>query len=364
MPQWLLDRISSALQKRNEEGSLRSLKKSVGLSDFSSNNYLGLANSPQYGIGSTGSRLISGNSIEAENFERYFAEFTGYETALLYNSGYAANTGVIACLAARNDTVIYDELVHASIRDGIRLSLAKAYSFRHNDPNDLRKKCEQASGPVFILTESVFSMDGDEAPLKHISDVSREFDAALIVDEAHAFGVFGKEGRGLVNETGIQSLVTACIFTFGKAAGVHGAAVAGDRLLVNYLLNFSRSFIFTTALPPNEILRIESQINRLVQSEKERTQLKAHIEIISGNFKAYGDRYIVSRSPIQCLIVPGVEAVRAFSTALQNDGFDIRPIMSPTVRAGTERVRICLHAYNTSTEIDRLLGKIQSLMNQ
>ena len=252
---------------------------------------------------------------------------------------------MLASIAAKGDTILYDTLCHASIRDGIRLSFAQAFSFAHNDPDDLRLKLARASGSLFVVTESVFSMDGDRAPLLEIANLCTSYGANLIVDEAHATGVIGKKGEGLVQALGLQKKCFARMHTFGKGLGCHGAVVLGSLTLRDYLINFARSFIYTTALPPAAIdaIRLSYQIFPALIAERE--QLKSLIAA----FPSAMD------SPVQRLIIPGNEAVKKKALELQVSGFDVRPILYPTVPKGTERLRIVLHSFNTSGELASLL---------
>ncbi|MFA6946589.1 MAG: pyridoxal phosphate-dependent aminotransferase family protein, partial [Pedobacter sp.] len=244
--------ISETLEQRRLNNSLRSLKQENDLTDFCSNDYLGfsrsgelkllfekeLKNFPEYHLGSTGSRLLAGNDSFTEDLEQEIAVFHDAESALLYNSGYDANIGLFASLPQRGDTIISDEFIHASIIDGIRLSHATRFVFKHNDLTGLEQKLKLSKGRKFIAVESVYSMDGDEAPLKEITKLAKQYHAALIVDEAHATGIFGEYGRGLVHELGLCGDVFARVITFGKGLGTHGAVILGSSQLRPYLINF------------------------------------------------------------------------------------------------------------------------------
>jgi len=346
------------LQKRKEAGSLRSLSLFTGFADFFSNDYLGLAqnNHPEcFGTGSTGSRLLSGNTEEAMETEDFLADFFGAEAALIFNSGYDANVGLFASIPQRGDTVLYDELIHASVRDGIRLSHAKAYAFRHNDAADLERKIQKAEGAVFVAVESVYSMDGDLAPLEEMAEICLKYEALLIVDEAHAGGIRGSEGRGLSEELHLTDKIFARVFTFGKAYGTHGAAVLASEEIKDYLVNFARSFIYTTALPAFQYTMIRSQIQKS-REDYDRIRLQENIayfrSVLKENISLSDDR-----SPIQVILVPGVQQAVSLAEKLQAHRLAVKAILSPTVPVGQERLRICLHAYNTKGEID-LLAKI------
>ncbi len=356
--------LQSYLERREYENALRRLPKENSLVDFSSNDYLGLARNSNVQLsgkhGSGGSRLISGNRPKTEALERELALFYQTPTALLFNSGYDANLGLFSCLLRKGDTYIYDQLAHASIRDGIRLSHAKAYSFAHNNLQDLEKKLQKAEGQTVVVVESVYSMDGDMARLTEIIDICEQHDAALVVDEAHSTGIYGTYGQGLCCDLGLEQRIYARIHTFGKAAGAHGAVVVGSETLTNYLINFARSFIYTTALPEQSVQAIQNAHVALRNAALAREMLKRNIgffqERIPEDIKK---RWIPSSSPIQCLLVPDNSAVKTLAMKLQEVGFDLRPIMSPTVPKGKERLRICLHAYNTEKEITDLIKMVE-----
>lgn len=365
--------LHSSLQKREEQDAFRKLRVTEGLADFCSNDYLGFARSgelnrkvheewEQLGLainGSGGSRLLSGNTAYAENLELFLARFHDTEAALLYNSGYDANVGLFSCIGQKGTTIIYDELIHASVHDGIRLSAATTFLFRHNDLQHLEERLKAATGITYVAVESIYSMDGDQADLKHILALCEQYGANLIVDEAHATGVFGKFGSGLVQQLNIQDRVFARVHTFGKALGCHGAAVLGSALLRNYLINFSRAFIYTTALPLKSLVAIHQAYLALEEQPGQMDQLLGKVRLFrNGLSVSLGEFLIESHSPIQCVLVPGNQAVKAAAAQLQSKGFDIRPILSPTVPKGRERLRICLHLFNREEEINRLCAEI------
>ena len=365
--------ILSSLTDRETRGSIRSLKQESQLIDFCSNDYLGFARSPElkalfeqeaekypgYFLGSTGSRLLAGNSQFTEDLEMEIADFHNSQASLLYNSGYDANVGIFSSLPQRGDTIICDQLIHASIIDGVRLSHATRYVFRHNDLNSLEEKLKLAKGRIYIAVETVYSMDGDEAPLAQICELAERFDAAVIADEAHAIGIFGRQGRGLADELGLTSRIFARIVTYGKALGVHGAAVLGSTRLRNYLINFSRSFIYTTAPPFLSHLAIKMSYSYL-QSGNHQSDFKERIETFRSSLSLMAIR-TQSRSGIHSVIIPGNANARNKAVSLQNSGFDVRPILSPTVPEGTERLRICLHNHNSIQEIKTLCSSINHL---
>lgn len=349
--------LRSKLEARKQENSFRQLTLPKGKIDFFSNDYLGLSKDSESNssslAGSTGSRLLSGNSNEALEAESSLAKFFGSESALVFNSGYTANLGIMSSVPQRGDYILYDELVHASIRDGIRLSHAKAISFKHNDTSDLKKQLSKISGTIYIVVESLYSMDGDMAPLKKIIEIRKENSAYLIVDEAHAAGVFGWEGRGIVHGREIIEDVFARVVTFGKAFGFHGAAVLGSSELISYLVNFARSFIYTTALPPSDYKVIMQRIER---SDIRDRQLKLHDNLNYFRSKLKVSTKSEVNSPIQVFQFGSKDTVIEVSKKLIGQGIYTKPIFSPTVPTGEERIRLCFHSFNEKEEIDKLLN--------
>lgn len=352
-------RLQDKLSKRIKEGTLRSLSSFEGFVDLFSNDYLGFSKlkitdelSAQYG--STGSRLISGTSVQALETEVFLADFFNSEAALVYNSGYDANLGFFSSVPQKGDTVFYDEYVHASIRDGVRLSFASNRSFKHNDAIDLEQKMLAVSGVKYVVIESIYSMDGDLAPLLAIAEICTRHHAYLIIDEAHACGVFGEQGKGLVASLNLESRVFARIITFGKAYGTHGACILGDRGLINYLINFSRSFIYTTALPPDAYVRIKSSVSHPELDERKR-QLHAVINYFRNSVKT-DDCYSDENSPIQLIRIGNIEKTKCLAEEIQKVKIAVKPIYSPTVPVGNEGIRICLHSFNTRKEIDLLIS--------
>lgn len=371
------ERLSASLDKRIAEKTFRSLTLKSGLIDFSSNDYLGFARSPELKskikayetsehdslIGSTGSRLLSGNTAFAEDLENFIAQYHHAEAALLFNSGYNTNLGLFSALGRKGDTILYDELIHASVHDGMRLSKAECKPFAHNNTLQLEQLIKETTTPVFVAVESVYSMDGDFAPLKEIAALSTKYNASLIVDEAHATGIFGEKGKGLVTELGLENEVFARLITYGKAMGCHGAAVVGSTLLKNYLTNFARSFIYTTAAPVHNLYAIKSAYDLLEKSENRIDSLNSIIRFFKSKIKSVNEINLhESSSPIQSIIIPGNEKVRKVAVQIQEKGFDVRPLVSPTVPAGQERIRICLHAFNTEKEIEDLVSAIKTFL--
>ncbi len=356
----LLDKyLRSELDKRKESLGFRALPSERTGADFCSNDYLGLARDQAPGFqragGSTGSRLISGNNTEAEALESFLAQSHQAEAALLFSSGYLANLGLLSCVPTRHDTILYDAYVHASIRDGIALGKARAFAFRHNDLDDLEHKAHRASGRCFIVVESLYSMDGDLAPLEALCALSERWEASLIVDEAHATGIFGPGGAGRVVEAGLAEKVWARIHTFGKALGAQGAAVTGSQLLKDYLINFCRPFIYTTALPPSNWSRVLDNYRRIEDEPHRLTRLRSNIRrFLNGLTPAARNCLRSGETPIQSFLWPGNGEVCALADGLMKKGLNLLPIRSPTVPEGLERLRICLHAFNRTEDIDRL----------
>jgi len=370
----LLDRIEKNLELRNDNGLLRQLKTTKGLIDFCSNDYLGLSTDTQlqlniksklesigFDLGSGGSRLLAGNSKTHELFETTLANVHKAEAALLFNSGYVANLGFFSTVPSKGDVVLYDEKIHACIKDGMRLSLAKHHSFKHNDVAHLEKKLSTLDvDNVFIAIESVYSMDGDECPLLDIIALAKKYNAFIVLDEAHTTGVNGVKGGGLAVELGVEKDVFARIHTFGKGIGSHGACIIGSESLKVFLINNARSFIYTTALPEHHVhvlMEVYDYVGGNYTGIHEELQNK--IQLFKDNVKG---TFVSSSSPIQALIIPGNEEVCSVASALQSQGFDVRPVMSPTVADGEERIRICLHRHNSDSDILALCSAINKIV--
>lgn len=368
--------LRQKLDQHRENGLLRALKpENTRLADFTSNDYLGLARSQTLAAlihsklntlalppnGATGSRLLSGNANYTREVEQKLANRFKSESALIFNSGYSANLAVLSAIPQRHDTILYDELAHACIKDGARLSLAKHHSFRHNDLNDLELKLKRASGQVFIAVESIYSMDGDVCPMQDLVQLAETHNAAIILDEAHSTGVEGAQGSGLSTALNLHERIAIRVFTFGKAMGIHGACVAGSLTLTEYLINHARPFIYTTALPPHSIASIDCAFQYLEQHADElQKNLKTNIAHFLSGADILANR-TPSASAIQTAIFPGNDHARRAAHQLQEQGFDVRPILSPTVPAGAERLRICLHTYNTPEEITALTTALAEL---
>ena len=371
--------IREKLTERKKNNALRKLSERSFAIDFYSNDYIGFSRNPTITErvsqlisdttphGATGSRLLSGNSHLFTETERYIADFHNAEGALLYNSGYDANVGFFSCIVGRGDVILYDSYSHASIRDGISLSLAHSYKFKHNDLDDLEKLLKKfATGDktVLIATESVFSMDGDSPDLVRLVALAQQYGAYIAVDEAHAIGVFGKHGCGLVQALGLETEIFARIVTFGKGLGAHGAAVVANDEVIQYLVNFSRSFIYTTAMSPHSVATIRAGYEQLQQTEAMNV-LHHNIEYFKSLINQYGiEGFIPSDSAIQAMVVSGNDRVKSLAERLQTQGIGVLPILAPTVPAGQERLRVCLHSFNTEKEIKQLVNlTIQQFSN-
>lgn len=366
--------LESKLKERTENGLLRKLTNTSLPFDFCSNDYLGFAKSSalkslidiqteavlNFSNGSGGSRLLSGNHPYTEETEQFIANFHQAKSGLIFNSGYDANVGLLSSIPQRGDTIITDELIHASLIDGARLSYAERFKFKHNDLADLEQKLKNAKGISYVVVESVYSMDGDIAPLTEISKLCDEYNANLIVDEAHATGIFGEKGKGLVVQLKLQSKVFARIVTFGKALGTHGAIVLGSENLRNYLINFARSFIYTTAAPLHSIVAVNCAYQKLNEGNFAQ-EITEKIELYNKLIKQIKLSVISSHSAIQTILFHNNADARNAALQLQNKGFDVRAILSPTVAIGKERLRICLHTYNSNQEITDLVAAIKSI---
>lgn len=377
----LAPKLQKKLDDRKAAAAFRQLSSRDSLVDFASNDYLGFSRDisiasrageilKTFGIsanGATGSRLLSGNHELYKACERGIAQFHESETALIFNSGYDANIGFFQSVPQRGDIILYDAFIHASIRDGMLISNAKAFKFKHNDVDDLVQQLQKHQGEldqtVYVVTESVFSMDGDHPDLQKMATVCQEQQALFVVDEAHAVGVVGDRGQGLVQALGLENQVFARIVTFGKGLGAHGAAILGAQDLRDYLINFARSFIYTTGLPPHSVATIMAGYEKLNDTTPMQ-QLKENISHFREEMMVVGLQkyFIKSRSAIQCAVISGNERVKALSKSLKEAGFDVKPIMSPTVAKGEERLRFCLHAYNTKAQIQKVLSTVKEVL--
>ncbi|WP_417800455.1 aminotransferase class I/II-fold pyridoxal phosphate-dependent enzyme [Tenacibaculum sp.] len=363
--------------QREAQNSLRKLGKKKSLIDFSSNDYLGFAKSEilfdkthQFLVdnnskinGATGSRLLSGNHKLYTVVEKQLAKLHNSETSLIFNSGYDANIGFFASVPQRGDIVLYDELIHASIRDGIQLSNAKSFKFKHNDTKDLEEKIlrftQNNDSEIYVITESVFSMDGDSPDLIAMSQIiQKHANVHFVIDEAHALGVFD---FGLIQKLQLENNIFARIITFGKGLGCHGAAILGSKQLQQYLVNFARSFIYTTGLSPHALATIKIAYEELAFSNS-LEKLQENIQHFISESNRLQLNFIESTSAIHCCIISGNEHVKSMALQLQQQGFEVKPILSPTVPTNQERLRFCLHAYNSKEEITNLLENLATFV--
>ncbi|GAB5034881.1 8-amino-7-oxononanoate synthase [Nannochloropsis oceanica] len=415
--------MSLALEKRARIGKLRELPETtrlVGAADFTSNDYLGLARCPELAkriqaeaarveavsrakggpfIGATGSRLLSGTTWYHIEVESWLANFFRRESALVFNSGYDLNLGLLACLTRPGDAVLFDELIHNSSVMGLRLGAwhhhkqqqqqrrqeqlfqkgeeqqhqpIRPWVFRHNDVQDLEARLKEARatlGPaasLFVAVEAIYSMDGDLAPLTRICDTAARHGACVIVDEAHSTGVVGEGGRGLVCREGLEGhpALLCSIHTFGKALGCHGAVLCGPKVLRDYCGNYCAPFIYSTAASFHSLasMRQAAEFQQGEEGERRRSILTHLVSIfknVVGEALAEREeqescRLLPSPTPIQAVLVPGNTRVSAMATALQTAGLDVRPLRPPTVPEGRERLRVVLHSHNTEGEIQAL----------
>ncbi len=378
------ENLVKILMGRKKDDTFRQLSSLDGTIDFLSNDYLGFATNENLfsktfrlllneGVasnGSGGSRLLSGNHKLYSRLESELNSFYKSEAALVFNSGYDANMGFFSAIPQRGDLIFYDEFIHASIREGIRMSNAKAYSFSHNDLVSLKEKVDlnlnrnenSNQATIYIVTESVFSMDGDTPNLKAFVKYTKENGYYLIVDEAHAVGVLGASGEGLVPELGLEKEVFARTVTFGKAFGCHGAAILGSQKLKEYLINFAKPLIYTTALTPHTLATILTAHSFFEELGKEaRMKLKENIGFFRDQTRSQKieHHFICSETAIQSCIVQGAKKSKSVSKKLMDKGFNVKAILSPTVPEGQERLRFCIHSFNSKEELG-LLTKILS----
>ncbi|CAI8260841.1 MAG: 8-amino-7-oxononanoate synthase [Bacteroidetes bacterium MED-G17] len=381
--QEISQRLQNKLTKRSVENSLRSLTQTnETVVDFFSNDYLGLAKEKvihedayekicnlENINGSTGSRLLSGNQRIHEKFETYLSVFHQSPSATLFNSGYDANVGFFSSVPQRGDHIFFDELVHASIRDGIKMSLASSSKFKHNDINDLKQKAAQIrhkSEEVYVVTETVFSMDGDSPNLEKLARVCAENRLRLVLDEAHSTGVFGDLGQGFSRSMAIEGSLFARVVTFGKSLGCHGAVILGSKSLKNYLINFARSLIYTTALSPHSVAVAYSAYQFLEANPNLQNQLKKRIDYFNFCKSTYliEEYFFSSNSAIQsCLIADNTKA-KNVSNELYIKGYHVKAILSPTVPKGKERLRFCLHSYNSIEQIQNVLKELKEILTK
>ncbi len=381
LEKWIMEKIDEIKQK----GLYRELREVSSpqrsriiingreVINFSSNNYLGLASHPEvikalvnsaekWGVGSGSARLIVGNHSPHNQLEKYIAEFKEKEASLVYTSGYHTNVGIITALMGKEDEIFSDQLNHASIIDGCRLSKAKISIYRHRDTGHLEELLSKSRAEKkLIVTDTVFSMDGDLAPLKEIVEIAGRYNAAVMVDEAHATGIFGPEGRGLAFHLGLQNEIEIHMGTLGKAVGVSGGYVAGSKNLINFLINRSRSFIFTTGYPVPLASAIIKAMEIMRKDERLRKKLWENIRFFEKRAEELFKREIHLSSQIVPVIIGREETTLKISADLYEKGFFVGAIRPPTVPPGTSRLRVSLMATHTFEEISDLLESLLSL---
>jgi 8-amino-7-oxononanoate synthase len=363
------ERALDALLRR---GRLRSLDAPRGI-DFTSNDYLGLAQSQELAdavvaaiergvpIGAGGSRLLRGNHSEHETLEAEAAEFFGAETALFFGGGFIANTALMATLPSRGDLIVYDELIHASVHDGMRLSKTEATVARHNDPQSVEDaiktwRAKGGAGQPWIVVESLYSMDGDRAPVDELAEIAQRHDAMLVVDEAHATGVFGPDGRGLAAHLeGRDNVIT--LHTCGKALGVMGALVLTPKAIRDFLINRARAFIYATAPSPLVAAAVRAALN-ICRTQPERREKLHQLIALAARELNSKTRYTPSGSQIQPIIVGPDSSAVALAASMKARGYDIRAIRPPTVPEGTARLRLTITLHTDETVLSRLIADL------
>ena len=383
-----MESIAQFLQQRTDQGLLRTLRPidSRGggriqrdgrdLLDFSSNDYLGLSHHPnlrravqqateQFGASSCASRLLSGDLTIHHELEERVAALSGKESALVFSSGYQANVGIISALVGRGDVVFSDKLNHASIVDGIGLSGAKCFRFRHNDLDHLEtllKKHSQEFKTRLIVTETVFSMEGDRSPVDRIVDLKDKHGGVLMVDEAHAAGIYGPAGAGIVAEENLSDRVELIMGTFSKALGSFGAYVAGSGQMTDFLVNACRSFIYSTALPPGITAANLAALEVVEKEPERRTVLRENAAWFREALIGQGHD-VRGSSQIVPLVVGDAERANVASAALQERGFHVLAIRPPTVPAGEARLRFSLTYDHSRQQLSELIEHVEQVLH-
>lgn len=342
----------------------------TSLLSFCSNDYLGLANHPQNlealtralpetGLGGAASHLVCGHHQSHHQLEQRLANFTRRSAALFFSTGYMANLGVISALAGRGDTIFSDRLNHASIIDGCILSRARVRRYAHGDVAALEAMLAETSGHKLVVTDGVFSMDGDVAPLHALARVCKAHDALLVVDDAHGIGVNGPQGRGSVLAAGLsEDEVPVLIGTLGKAVGTSGAFVAGPAVLMDYLVQKARTYIYTTAMPPALAAATCASLDLIEADDPRRQHLSELIVRFRAGAEQLGYQLMPSQSPIQPILVGGNQEALALSQALEQQGVLVTAIRPPTVPEGQARLRVTLSAAHSFDQVDRLLSAL------
>ena len=340
---------------------------------FCSNDYLGLAHHPrliaalqqgaqQWGVGAGAAHLVSGHFAPHHQLEQALAAFIGKPGALLFSTGYMANLGVVQALVGKGDTVFADKLNHASLNDAMLLSRAEVQRYRHGDVAQLEQLLEKTRrGRKLVMTDAVFSMDGDIAPLPELLALCERHDAWLLVDDAHGFGVLGKHGRGTLSHFGLDSPRIIYMGTLGKAAGVFGAFVAAEQVVIDTLVNHARSYVYTTATPPALAGALLESLRLIGQGEELRAHLQELIARLRTGLGGLPWQLMPSETAIQPLLIGDNQQALQLSEALRAHGIWVPAIRPPTVPQGTARLRITLSAAHTAGDVDQLLGALHEL---
>jgi 8-amino-7-oxononanoate synthase len=372
----LESRVRARLAGLQSQGLLRSLKAPAGI-DLCSNDYLSLSRHPlltarliegaaREGCGSTGSRLLRGERECFDAVEKRFAQFKRTDRSLYFGAGYLANVAVLTTLAEEGDVIFSDERNHASLIDGTRLSRARTVVFPHNDPAALRRLLNDTLtiGLRFIVVESLFSMDGDVAPLAEYAAVARAAGAALVVDEAHAVGIYGPRGSGLVEAAGVADDVCVSINTAGKALGVSGAFVAGPAWAIEYLVQRARPFVFSTAPPPALADALEASLTVVEREPERRERLLALSAFLRARLSAAGVEVPRGLSQIIPVVIGDNEQAVLTARLLQSEGFDVRAIRPPSVPEGTARLRVAVNAGLSEAVLDRFVAALRAALKE
>lgn len=387
LPPWRTG-LHQRMQERRQQGLIRQRLQRTGpcqsvqqfgsrpLISFCSNDYLGLSNHPavvaafqaaaaEYGVGSGASHMVTGHCRVHDQLEEELAAFTGRDRALLFSTGYMANLGVINALTDARTLVLQDALNHASLLDGGWLSRAQSRRYEHASLAALEHELQASAGPCLIVSDGVFSMDGDVAPVSGMIDLARRYGAGLMIDDAHGIGCLGEGGRGVIamdQYFASQQDVAVLVGTFGKAFGTAGAFVAGDKALIDYIEQFARTYVFTTAMPP--ALAAATRISlQLIQDEAWRRQrLQALITTFRQQALQMGLELLPSQSPVQALVMGDVETTMRASRYLQEQGLQVSAIRPPTVPVGSARLRITLSAVHTDEQLQQLLDALAGMM--
>jgi len=375
----LPENLGEKIENCRQDNSLKKLPVFNNVVDFSSNDYIGFSKSEVifrnvhaylleneiFQNGATGSRLVSGNHSLYHIAENFIAQFHDAEAALIFNSGYDANIAFFSAVPQENDVVLYDELCHTSIKDGISISSAKSFKFNHNDFEDLERLIlEFPNQLVYIATESVFSIDGDSPNLEELIALSEKHNCYVIVDESNTLGVFGERGEGLSQYLQLHDKIFARIMTFGKGLGCYGAGILGSVELKEYLINFAKNFIYSTGLSPHSVATILIAYQHLEIEKEAIEKLRQNIIYFNQykNLLGLKPMFVRSKSAIHCAIVPGNENAKKLEQELQDKGFDVQSILSPIVPQGQERLRFCIHNYNSQEQINQVLELLRDFI--